>query len=105
MKLYTTEMDACPVGCGHALVFLLSTKRDSLFLSCGSCGAVFDKDRFLTDEPAIYYSKHFSKGELTIPPLETIRAKWLQAVLEQDEEHSEYELKCLRWHLGNRVDC
>jgi hypothetical protein len=101
MKVYTTELDTCPVGCGDPLVFLYSPRRRKVFLSCPSCGSVFDTNVISSEDPTFY--NNFAECELRLPSVALLKTQWDRAVLEPDEDSSRFYLEYLRRNLGYRL--
>jgi len=69
----TTEMDACPTGCGTHLVFLRPCKSPRIVLFCFSCEAVWDAGVLSGGDTDVFQSlKDFGSGGLRLLGLKEI---------------------------------
>jgi hypothetical protein len=105
MALYTTEMDACAIGCGEPYIFLKWIPGQSVFFWCPSCEAIWDEE-ILDEEnlkPRLYSRDEFERHCLTFPSLSEIAAVWKHEVVTRTGTDEERFRECMRGFLGDRI--
>jgi hypothetical protein len=103
VALYTTEWDACAVGCGEPYIFLKWIPGQSVFFWCPSCQAIWDEE-ILDDEnlkPRLYSPDEFESHSLTFPSLDEIAAVWKHEVVTRNGSDEERLREYMEAYLGD----
>jgi hypothetical protein len=105
MALYTTEMDACYIGCGEPLIFLKWSPGDLLLFWCPACRGIWDQE--LLDlhnkNPRLYGVEEFQAQSLTLPSLAAIGVIWKDAIVTRTGYEDDQFRDRMRTFFGDRI--
>jgi hypothetical protein len=105
MALYTTDWDACAIGCGEPYIFLKWIPGQSVFFWCPSREGTWDEE--ILDpgnlDPRLYSPDEFEIHSLTLPSLPEIAAIWKSEVVTRTGSDEERFREYMRKYLGNRI--
>lgn len=103
VNLFTTESDACVIGCGTPLIFLTWLPRLTILYCCPSCEGIWSEELFQSDNPRLYVAKEFGAQSVS-PSLESeIHKAWHNIIICRESNEKYYFLELLEKLFGDKL--